>query len=59
MLRRMSQDRESQQEMTTLLQEFEAWLKEALEEMYEHDAQGALGAAQRKLEELKAKHNVV
>jgi len=45
--------------MTTLLQEFEAWLKEALEEMYEHDAQGALGAEQRKLEELKAKHNVV
>jgi hypothetical protein len=44
--------------MTTLLQEFEAWLKREYESDLGHDYDAALLNAQKKLEELKKKHNV-
>ena len=58
MLRRMSQDRESQQEMTTLLQEFEEWLKEEIKFNQYDDLGQALKLAQGKLESLKKKHKI-
>ncbi len=45
--------------MTTLLQEFEEWLRTEIK-FNQYDALGiSLSLAQKKLEELKKKHNVI
>jgi len=44
--------------MTTLLQEFEEWLKKQEYEYSDDYWTGAIASAQRKLEELKKKHNI-
>jgi len=48
----------NKREMTTLLQEFEKWLKEEYDLGFPEYNDG-LAAALEKLEELKKKHNVV